>query len=163
MKRYLLLALVATFYFYGCSCCNNTSMQEVSIEEAKNLKIELRKSECYGKCPAYFMTMKNGVMKLNAVSNMPKVGMFDIKLNEKEIIELYSNAIEGNVFQNPDEEKYDQMITDLPFSKMTLDLNDSSKTIHYRSNAPKSIKKIDIAIEKIIADTNRYEDRLEEE
>lgn len=138
------------------SCCKNNSKIDVSIEQAKELKIQLIKSECFGKCPAYVADINNGVMKLNAINNMPKLGEYTILLRDDEIISLYSFAINNKIFDDLTEEKHHEGVTDLPFCKMTLMLNNDEKVINYRGLSVKSIDEIDKTISIIIKDTTRY-------
>lgn len=128
----------------------------MSIEQAKELKIQLVKSECFGKCPAYLADIINGTMKLNAINNMPKLGEYTIALRDEEVISLYSSAMKNKIFDDLTEEKHHEGVTDLPFCKMTLTLNNDEKIINYRGLTVKSIDEIDETISAIIEDTTRY-------
>lgn len=128
----------------------------MSIEQAKELKIQLVKSECYGKCPAYLADINDGVMKLNAINNMPKLGEYTIALRDEEVISLYASAMKNKLFDDLTEEKHHEGATDLPFCKLTLTLNNDEKIINYRGISVKSIDEIDEMITAIIEDTTRY-------
>lgn len=138
------------------SCCKNKAKIDVSIEQAKELKIQLVKSECYGKCPAYLADINDGVMKLNAINNMPKLGEYTIALRDEEVISLYASAMKNKLFDDLTEEKHHEGATDLPFCKLTLTLNNDEKIINYRGISVKSIDEIDEMITAIIEDTTRY-------
>lgn len=156
MKKIILIIIAAAMALSACSTCKNKTNKKISVEDAAKIGILLTKSECFGKCPAFTLHLTQGKIRLNAINNMAKKGQFDIQLKDEEIIDIYSDAIEGEVFQNDKEETYDKNITDLPYCKMTLNYIEKFKIINYRGFAPKSIKKIDEKLMNIIADTSRY-------
>lgn len=162
MKSKLIIILslfLASIMFYSCCSCKTQQNSNISIEEAKRLNIELTKSECFGKCPAFTLNYKNGEIFLNAISNMERLGIFKIKLTNDEIIDLYNTTLESKVLENLEEESYMQNATDLPFSKITIFLEEKLKIINYRVKGPKTIVSLDEKIMKIIKDVKRYEER----
>ncbi len=158
MKKIIISCLVLlSIISVGCSSCKDKNENNIPIEVAKNINIELTKSECFGKCPAFTLVYANGIIKLNAINNMKKQGIFTIKLSDNEIKDFYKYIMETEVLNDSKEESYDQTITDLPYSKMLIRLNEKFKEINYRLKPPKSITKVDELFMKIIDETERYE------
>lgn len=157
-KILIISLLLSSLFWISCSsCCKTTAkIDNVFLEDAKALNIQLVKSECFGKCEAYVAEIKDGEMKLNAINNLPKLGEYTIALRDYEIKSLYANATKYKIFEDLSEESHHDGATDLPFCKMTLMLNGDEKVINYRGLPVKSIEAIDDAISAIIKDTSRY-------
>lgn len=155
------LFLLFSIALFGCSSCKDTNISKVPVEVARKLNIELTKSECYGNCPAFTLNYADGIINLNAINNMKKTGIFRIVLKDDEILDFYNYVMENKVLNDLKEESHEQMATDLPYSKMSINIDEKFKVINYRYSAPKSISKIDKLFMKIINQTDRYEVREE--
>jgi len=158
LKRYLswrnffpypCLTFIILFLFSFSGCKIGKNKPEINtISKSVKVLIYIRKTPCYGKCPAYEATFyDNGQVLYNGNSNVPLLGRY-----------LYTVPVTTAVgFQNQARRiKYHKMLkswmvnVDLP-STITEILYDGMTTkIEAQGNAPDDLKKLQEQINKAV-------------
>jgi len=146
MNKILILALLILFAF---SCKTTKKINEKS----DYVVFTFRKTECKGKCPAYYMEIfSNGKVTFVGTKNVEKIGKYikQIEIREVEnLISQFENA-KFNKFEN----EYTSLITDLPTTYISFTNNDTTKTIRDYYGAPQELKNLEFLLENIVNSDN---------
>jgi len=139
MKFYLLVLIL-----FISSCFNFTKQKELQSPEKI---ISLEKTACFGRCPVFkIIIYNNGECLYNGIKFVKKSGEYNLKINEREVDEILSQAKEIG-FDNLKNE-YSERITDLPTTYIMI----NNKKIKDYYGAPTELKDLEKLIEKIILD-----------
>ena len=137
MKNYLLV-----FILFFCSCFNLTKQKE--LPSPKKI-ISLEKTACFGRCPVFkIIIYNNGECLYNGIKFVKKSGEYNLKINEREVDEILSQAKEIG-FDNLKNE-YSERITDLPTTYIMI----NNKKIKDYYGAPTELKDLEKLIESMI-------------
>lgn len=146
MNNVIFISLLIVFT-YSCKTTNNIS------EKTDFVVFTYRKSECKGKCPAYYMEIFNsGKVTFEGTKNVEKIGKFSKQIEIKEVENLISafEKAKFNAFKN----EYTSLITDLPTTYIGYTNNDTTKTICDYYGAPKELKDLELLLENIVNSDN---------
>ena len=139
MRVYLLVLIL-----FISSCFNFTKQKELQSPEKI---ISLEKTACFGRCPVFkIIIYNNGECLYNGIKFVKKSGEYNLKINEREVDEILSQATEIG-FDNLKNE-YSERITDLPTTYIMI----NNKKIKDYYGAPSELKDLEKLIEKIILD-----------
>lgn len=139
MKFYLLVLIL-----FISSCFNFTKQKELQSPEKI---ISLEKTACFGRCPVFkIIIYNNGECLYNGIKFVKKSGEYNLKINEREVDGILSQAKEIG-FDNLKNE-YSERITDLPTTYIMI----NNKKIKDYYGAPTELKDLEKLIEKIILD-----------
>lgn len=139
MRVYLLVLIL-----FISSCFNFTKQKE--LQSPKKI-ISLEKTACFGRCPVFkIIIYNNGECLYNGIKFVKKSGEYNLKINEREVDEILSQAKEIG-FDNLKNE-YSERITDLPTTYIMI----NNKKIKDYYGAPTELKDLEKLIEKIILD-----------
>tara|TARA_B100001113_G_scaffold330853_1_gene306772 strand:+ start:2091 stop:2531 length:441 start_codon:yes stop_codon:yes gene_type:complete len=139
MRVYLLVLIL-----FISSCFNFTKQKELQSPEKI---ISLEKTACFGRCPVFkIIIYNNGECLYNGIKFVKKSGEYNLKINEREVDEILSQATEIG-FDNLKNE-YSERITDLPTTYIMI----NNKKIKDYYGAPTELKDLEKLIEKIILD-----------
>jgi len=139
MKFHLLVLIL-----FISSCFNFTKQKELQSPEKI---ISLEKTACFGRCPVFkIIIYNNGECLYNGIKFVKKSGEYNLKINEREVDEILSQAKEIG-FDNLKNE-YSERITDLPTTYIMI----NNKKIKDYYGAPTELKDLEKLIEKIILD-----------
>ena len=139
MRVYLLVLIL-----FISSCFNFTKQKELQSPEKI---ISLEKTACFGRCPVFkIIIYNNGECLYNGIKFVKKSGEYNLKINEREVDEILSQAKEIG-FDNLKNE-YSERITDLPTTYIMI----NNKKIKDYYGAPTELKDLEKLIEKIILD-----------
>jgi hypothetical protein len=140
--------------------CNATkktsSSQEHADEKLKTIVISYEKSVCFGKCPAFTMTIlgeKNKIM-YKGDSNVDKLGNYEKDISDEDLIRLAEAFEKYKFFELNDE--YNGPMTDLPSRYVSYSFNGKSKKIRDRHNAPAELRELEKLLDAI-ADSEGWE------
>ena len=133
---------------------NNTAQtNEKTDQQPKNVSnkpmITLQKTSCYGKCPVYTMEIyETGVIKLNGVKNLDKIGTYCKTITNKDVEGLRKAFTDAKFFDFKDE--YTSKKTDLPTTYISFENTGKFKKIRDYSDAPEELRKLEKLIENIV-------------
>ena len=137
MKFHLLVLIL-----FISSCFNFTKQKELQSPEKI---ISLEKTACFGRCPVFkIIIYNNGECLYNGIKFVKKSGEYNLKINEREVDEILSQAKEIG-FDNLKNE-YSERITDLPTTYIMI----NNKKIKDYYGAPKELKELESLIESMI-------------
>ena len=137
MRVYLLVLIL-----FISSCFNFTKQKELQSPEKI---ISLEKTACFGRCPVFkIIIYNNGECLYNGIKFVKKSGEYNLKINEREVDEILSQATEIG-FDNLKNE-YSERITDLPTTYIMI----NNKKIKDYYGAPSELKDLEKLIEEII-------------
>jgi hypothetical protein len=141
--RYTLIPL--TVLSLGVLCCKPPA----SKEKFENSKIEMKKTECYGTCPVYQITISGtGKALYEGRKHVKKTGKFEKQLSSQETKRIFK-AYEASNFTDFREEYNDKDLMDLPTTYLTFTHRGFSKTIKDYYNAPQELKKLEKMVEEV--------------
>ena len=137
------------FSFVLCSLILSCSSAQPSIKLSENNPvISLERSACYGKCPAYTLTLfGNGKAIYKGESNVEKMGTHTATISESDILLLVKEFEKVKFFELKN--VYDAMVTDIPTYTVKYTLNGTSKTVADRFGAPNELRDLERKIDEI--------------
>lgn len=129
-------------------CCKKTVKTSAS-EMKDSVSIVYQKTQCYGRCPAYTMTINNdGKVLFEGEANVDKIGKFSLQLSPEEIDTLIIEFGKAHFFEL--EDRYYKNLTDLPTTFITYTRGEKTKKITDYYGAPKRLKVLEAKIEEIV-------------
>ncbi|MCW3071568.1 MAG: hypothetical protein JWO44_1458 [Bacteroidetes bacterium] len=125
-------------------------------DKTKTIVITYEKTVCFGKCPAFTMSISGETKKAlyKGDSNVEKLGNYEKSISENELTKLADAFEKYKFFDMKDE--YTSMITDVPSKYITYTIDGKSKKIKDRYNAPAELKEIEKLLDAI-ADSGGWE------
>lgn len=151
MKIFLMSSLL--FMLAPCNASKKTTAtaqtsEQKSANDPKTVMITYQRTVCFGKCPAFTLTI-NGEKKLATYKgemNVDKIGEYEKKITEQELNTLIEAFEKYHFFELKD--AYLTEATDHPSKYTTYKIDGKTKKIEDRYGAPNDLK----AIEKILDD-----------
>jgi hypothetical protein len=141
--------------------CNGTkkttaSSSEHADEKLKTVVISYEKSVCFGKCPAFTMTILGEKNKITykGDSNVDKVGNYEKNISDEDLARLTEAFEKYKFFELNDE--YNGPMTDLPSRYVSYSIKGKSKKIKDRYNAPAELRELEKLLDAI-ADSEGWE------
>ena len=120
-----------------CMCCKSQS--KVMQKNMTDATIELNKTTCYGKCPAFTILIhSNGDATYIGEANVSKVGKFTKHFTQEEMQTLFS-TFENAGFDSFKEE-YPDKSKDMSVSTLSYTQNGKTKQVKGTYRAPKTLK-----------------------
>jgi hypothetical protein len=120
------------------------------IEE--NLVFSLRRTPCYGKCPAFeIKVFKDGTATYNGIAHVSRTGKYTAKVSESVLKEIYAKAAAANFFELSDAYPLQAAeISDLPKVYTFVRQGENSKFITNNFDAPPQLMAFESQIEKLL-------------
>jgi hypothetical protein len=119
--------------------------------------ITLQKTECYGTCPVYTITIYGtGKVLFEGVKHVKKEGKFQKQLKPSEVNKLF-NAFECANFSDFKNEYDEERISDLPTTYISFEHRGFKKRIKDYYNAPEELKKLEKLVEDIAMNEQGWE------
>jgi hypothetical protein len=141
MRYTLIIAATLSLFVHSCK-------PPGSIEKFENSRIGMKKTECYGTCPVYEITISgSGKALYEGKKHVKKTGKFEKQLSPKETLKLFC-AFEASNFTDFRQEYTDE-VTDLPTTFLSFTHRGFSKTIKDYYNAPIELKKLEKMVEEV--------------
>jgi hypothetical protein len=141
--RYILI------FAAGLSLAVLSCKAPASKEKFENSKIVMKKTECYGTCPVYQITISGtGKALYEGKRHVKKIGKFEKQLSSQETKRLFQAYVASN-FTDFREEYDDKELMDLPTTYLTFVHRGFSKTIKDYVNAPPELKKLEKMVEEV--------------
>lgn len=111
--------------------------------------ITLEKTECYGTCPVYTITIfGTGKVMYEGKKHVKKEGKYEKELKDNEVSKLF-NAFECANFFDFKSEYTDELLMDLPTTYITFEHRGFKKKIKDYVGAPEELKKLEKMVEEI--------------
>jgi hypothetical protein len=143
---YILFAIIII------SCSGTKTSNDYDISSA-DMYITYSGSACYGKCPEFNMKIQgNGEIVYNGIKNTKLKGINKTTISEKQLIQLVKMLENGKFFNLQD--RYDDNVTDLPFTRIELKIKDKKKLVVFRVSPPEGIKGFVKCLDSLIVDTS---------
>lgn len=142
MYRNLMIFFLIAFTF----SCKTT--HKISADADDSVVFTFRKTECKGKCPAYYMEIFNsGKVTFKGKKNVDKIGKYSKQIEIKEVKNLISEfeKVNFNIFQN----EYLSSITDLPTTYIGFNNKGTNKLIRDYYGSPQELKNLELLLENI--------------
>lgn len=138
----LLLSIFAFALFMGCS---GNATREYTAEQ---FRIQITRTECFGKCPAYTLSIAgDGSCALEGRKNVDNIGKFKRTISKELVAELAQGVEDCNFFSL--EKEYTAQVTDLPTTVVSVKLDDNSKTIRDYYGAPEKLRRFESKLDSI--------------
>lgn len=103
--------------------------------------IEIEKTMCFGTCPVYKATIfKDGQVSYDGKAYVKKVGKHNFRLSNDAMDNIHNEINKVNFFKLKDE--YDEMITDVPTTIITVHKGLKKKRVFARANVPHKLQNI---------------------
>ncbi|NLL28157.1 MAG: hypothetical protein GX259_05115 [Bacteroidales bacterium] len=142
MNRFLLIVVLISF-FNSCK-----TSKDIANNKTDYVMFSLRKTECRGKCPVFFMEIfKSGIVVFEGVKNIDKIGKYEKTLSKKEIKNLQKSFDDFDFFSF--ENEYTGKITDLPSTYISYTNNGQTKQIRDYFGAPEKLKELEEILNEI--------------
>ncbi len=143
----LIILLSILFAFASCNSTKKISNQSDYVV------FSLRKTECKGKCPVYFMQIyRNGKITFEGTKNTDKIGKYQKEISSNELDSLILEFEKANFFDFEDE--YTASITDLPTTYISFSTGDKTKNIRDYHGSPSELKELEKKLETIAESDN---------
>jgi len=164
MKYILLITLSALLF--SCKNAEKTTVEKV-VETKKpalnkpsnspevlkeSLFLTMERTPCFGKCPAYKITIFNtGKVVFQGFSHTKYIGDYGKQLTKKQLKEIQKMMDEINILEMKD--IYDTDVTDFPSTILFLVSNNThKKKILDRVDAPSELKQFEKLIDFLVLD-----------
>ncbi len=132
--------LLLVFSFLILISCK--SPKETDDLSTLSEEIIMKKNPCFGKCPAYILTIyKGGIASFDGKQFVKKYGLFTKKLSKSEYKSI-KKAFKKADFWSFDD-NYPSNIHDLPKTRLTYIHKDKSKTVTGDINRPQQVKDLE--------------------
>jgi hypothetical protein len=154
-KRFLLIALsvvlILVFVGYACSCTGESRL--ASSDNLSDAVITFERTICYGKCPAYRLTiLGSGAVTYEGKKFVKIVGKAEGAISQEQVKQLVSEFDKANFYSLHD--NYVEITaTDLPYVTTSIILTGKMKSIkHYLgdASAPKKLTTLETRIDEIV-------------
>lgn len=110
----------------------------------------MRRTQCFGRCPAYKVEFRgDGTARYTGYANVDNMGVYTGKISNDDIIALVKAYNDAEFFSMNDE--YDEPVSDVPSTFVSLTLNGKTKNIKDRFGAPEKLKNLERAIDVVVA------------
>lgn len=140
--RYTFIILLALIV----SSCKTT--KDISQMTEDDVKIEMTRGACYGKCPIYTIKVyEGGYTTLDASRFTKQVGKFSKKLSKKEYKNLVTAFDNANMYQY--KEMYDNGIADMPLISIIYKGEEGKKIVRGKDDRPAELLKLQSLIENL--------------
>jgi hypothetical protein len=141
MKYTLIIVLVLSAFLSSCK-------SPASLHKFEKSQIVMKKTECYGTCPVYKITLLGtGKAMYEGIKHVKKVGKFEKQLSAQETEKIFT-AFEASNFTDF-KEIYTEPVTDVSTTFITFVHRGFSKTIEDYYNAPQELKKLEKMVEEV--------------
>lgn len=135
----------ALFAFATFAACSGNATRKFTAEQ---FRIQITRTECFGKCPAYTMSITgDGACTLEGRKNVEHIGKFKKTISKELVAELAQGVEDCNFFSL--ENEYTAKITDLPTTIISAKLNDNSKSIRDYYGAPEKLRRLEAKLDSI--------------
>jgi hypothetical protein len=154
MRILLTLLLSLTLGLFSCKQTLETKQTSPTDEVKKDVPfISMKKTPCYGKCPAYMVDIyEDGNVLFNGKSFVDYIGEHkgSIAIEDMNRIKEKINTI--NFFELND--KYDSNVTDFPSCILDVNMDGKSKSILDRVGGPKELKELENLIHELVLNSS---------
>lgn len=131
MKKIWFVFVVLWLLHSACQTKQQGSFDETSV-------ISMQKTECYGTCPVYSITIKgSGQATLEAQKHLDKTGTYQMQLSREETDALFKSFVKADLWSF--ENEYTADISDLPTTYLTFTNKGKVKKIKDYSGAPQQL------------------------
>jgi hypothetical protein len=136
------------FLIVMTSACPDKKDNKASEAQTKKGIIEMSRSVCFGKCPAYKISInEKGEVRYEGEKNVDKIGKYTKKLSASATDSLFKEFINANFWSFQDE--YTSHATDLPTTFISFTLNEKSKKIKDYTDAPEKLRHLEKLVEQV--------------
>ena len=137
--RYLFTYMLLLFLM---SCQTSKKGLDASTVKNNGLVISMKKTICYGTCPAYEIKIYDNLkVSLKGEKYLDLIGSFEAKISKSRLSELSQMFSEANFFEF--ENKYYKAFSDLPTTYILFSQDGQSKEIMDYYGAPEVLKKLE--------------------
>jgi hypothetical protein len=132
------------------------SNPENTSDKIKTIVIGYQKTVCFGKCPAFTMTIngQNNKVTYQGDSNVNKIGTYEKSISDEDLARLSDAFEKYKFFELKDE--YNGEMTDLPSKYISYSFDGKSKKVKDRYNAPVELRELEKLLDAI-ADSEGWE------
>jgi len=156
--KFIMGMIVSCLLVLTLGACGNS--QATANDNLENVKITLERTECYGFCPVYTLTiLGDGTVIYNGEDHVRILGEKEIQIDRSKIEKLV-NKFETCGYFSFNNEYTERTITDAPTVISSIKLDGKTKTVkHYHGdfNAPEKLTELEVYIDEII-DTSQWID-----
>ncbi len=140
--------ILSSLFFFSCK-----TTKEVSELTKEDIKIEMTRGACFGKCPIYTIKVyEGGYTTLDASRFTKAMGKFSKKISKKEYKSLVTAFDAANLYQYP--EVFENSIADLPLVSMIYNGDQGRKIVRGKDERPTTLKELQYMIEKLYNEDN---------
>lgn len=126
----------------------NRAVNPSRIQPNENTVITLERTECFGICPAYKLTITGtGLVTYEGKNHVAYKGIYNSKLTDEELEELFFHLSSVDLLSFKDE--YTENITDMPTTYVSVTHNGVTKTIKDYFGAPPELRELESRIDFI--------------
>ncbi len=154
MRPLLILLLSLTIGLFGCKQTLETKQTSPTDEVKKDVPfISMKKTPCYGKCPAYLVDIyENGDVLFNGKSFVDYIGEHTGTITPEDVNRIKEKIHAINFFEL--EDKYDSNVTDFPSCILDVNLDGKTKSILDRVGGPKELKELENLIHELVLNSS---------
>ena len=160
MKQYLsAVAILIAIIMIAAGC---TWTKTPTPEELEDVKVTLERTECFGTCPVYKLTVYgDGRVVYKGIRFVKVAGIIKTAIGEDKIKQLVSEFKRIDYF-SLDSSYEGSNVTDMPSAITSYTVNGKTKTVrHYYGDfsAPKQLTQLENRIDEIVGSeqwVNRY-------
>jgi hypothetical protein len=145
----LILSSILLLILGPCNKPEQTAAKGPSAADISQTTIIYQCTPCFGKCPAYTMTIHGDSKTISYVgkSNTTKIGNYTKEISEAELSELIM-AFEKAGFDAMDDQ-YLGNISDFPTKYITFTYKGKTKKVQHRSGGPENLKQLEKRLSEI--------------
>jgi hypothetical protein len=137
-------------------CASSKQHNAAAPKKIKKGLIEMSKTVCFGKCPAYKITInEKGEVNYEGQRNVEKIGNYKKQLTPSATDSLFTEFINSDFWAFKDE--YTAMVTDLPTTYLSFTLEEKTKKITDYVGAPEKLKMLEGFVEQIANSNEGWE------
>jgi len=157
----IVLTCLLAISLFSSSCKTAKKVEDLTEED---IKIEMAKGACYGKCPVYKIEIyEGGYTKYYGIRHAEKLGTYDKQLTPDKYKSLIK-AFENSAFMTY-EDFYETQVPDAPTVILTYTNKKLvSKSVKGKLNRPEGVKDLQVLIENVASSSgwNLLEELKEE-
>ena len=113
----------------------------------------MKRTPCYGKCPAYLVDIyDNGDVLFNGKSFVDYIGTHKGTIAASDINKIKEKINAINLFSLND--KYDSNVTDFPSCILDVNMDGKTKSILDRVGGPKELKELETLIHELVLNSS---------
>ncbi|MGB8509344.1 MAG: DUF6438 domain-containing protein [Pyrinomonadaceae bacterium] len=157
IKSFLLYALITFLTLNAEARQSQHNPTQLGDDELKGVIIKLERTECFGACPVYSITIHgDGVVDYDGKKFVKETGKRSYKISRENVRELVEEFYKADYFSMEKEylsrknaDGTETQVTDLPATQTSITIGKKTKSVYNYFGGPDALRELEHKIDQI--------------